>query len=787
MERVCRVLEYDKMKKQLMQHASSSLGKKRIERLMPDTDLEKVQYAQNATFEGAKVLRLKGQAPLGGIRDIRASIKRAAISGMLNEQELLDIASTIYGSRRFKSFIEQCLEDEIELSILPALAGDIVPLTGLERSIKQSIDDNGEVLDSASPQLRSIRQQIRSHESSVRSKLESMTRSSSKRKMLSDAIITIRNDRYVIPVKQEYRGQFGGLVHDQSSSGATLFIEPDAVVAINNQLREARVKERQEIERILHELTAEVSEEGENLQTVVDTMEEVDFLFAKSYYSREIKASQPELNGDGRLDFKKARHPLIPKEEIVPIDVELGNSFQSLVITGPNTGGKTVTLKTIGLLTLMAQSGLHVPCEEGSEAAVFQQIFADIGDEQSIEQSLSTFSSHMVNIVDILDKLDHESLVLFDELGAGTDPTEGAALAISILDYVYKVGAKVAATTHYSELKGYAYNRNGVMNASVEFDVETLRPTYRLMIGVPGRSNAFAISRRLGLRDDIIEEAQSQIGADTNKIEKMIASLDESRKEAESELERADQYRKDAEKLHRELEQEYERFERDKERAMEEAEEKAKEAVRKAKQEANDIIEYLREVQKSNPAIKDHELIEAKKMLDEASPELKSKTKKQPKQNKQAANADKLMPGDEVKVISFDQKGHIVEKVSDKEFYVQLGMMKMKVKTGDLQYMSRPKQETKSPLAAVRGKDAHVKTELDLRGERYEDAMLMVDKYLDDAMLAGYNQVSIIHGKGTGALRKGVQEKLKRHRNVSQTRMGGMNEGGSGVTVVQFK
>ncbi|MBM7096517.1 endonuclease MutS2 [Bacillus sp. H-16] len=787
MERVCRVLEYDKMKKQLMQHASSSLGKKRIERLMPDTDLEKVQYAQNATFEGAKVLRLKGQAPLGGIRDIRASIKRAAISGMLNEQELLDIASTIYGSRRFKSFIEQCLEDEIELSILPALAGDIVPLTGLERSIKQSIDDNGEVLDSASPQLRSIRQQIRSHESSVRSKLESMTRSSSKRKMLSDAIITIRNDRYVIPVKQEYRGQFGGLVHDQSSSGATLFIEPDAVVAINNQLREARVKERQEIERILHELTAEVSEEGENLQTVVDTMEEVDFLFAKSYYSREIKASQPELNGDGRLDFKKARHPLIPEEEIVPIDVELGNSFQSLVITGPNTGGKTVTLKTIGLLTLMAQSGLHVPCEEGSEAAVFQQIFADIGDEQSIEQSLSTFSSHMVNIVDILDKLDHESLVLFDELGAGTDPTEGAALAISILDYVYKVGAKVAATTHYSELKGYAYNRNGVMNASVEFDVETLRPTYRLMIGVPGRSNAFAISRRLGLRDDIIEEAQSQIGADTNKIEKMIASLDESRKEAESELERADQYRKDAEKLHRELEQEYERFERDKERAMEEAEEKAKEAVRKAKQEANDIIEYLREVQKSNPAIKDHELIEAKKMLDEASPELKSKTKKQPKQNKQAANADKLMPGDEVKVISFDQKGHIVEKVSDKEFYVQLGMMKMKVKTGDLQYMSRPKQETKSPLAAVRGKDAHVKTELDLRGERYEDAMLMVDKYLDDAMLAGYNQVSIIHGKGTGALRKGVQEKLKRHRNVSQTRMGGMNEGGSGVTVVQFK
>ncbi|PYZ97279.1 endonuclease MutS2 [Alteribacter lacisalsi] len=787
MKRVCRILEYEKMKKQLMQHAGSSLGKKRVERLMPVTDLEEVRLAQKATYEGAKILRLKGQAPLGGIRDIRASIKRAAIGGMLNEQELLDIASTIYGSRRFKQFIEQCEEDELNVPLLAELAASYVPLTDLERTIKQSIDENGEMLDSASSQLRTVRQQIRSHESAIRSKLENITRSSSARKMLSDAIITIRNDRYVIPVKQEYRGQFGGLVHDQSSSGATLFIEPDAVVSINNQLREARVKERQEIERILHELTAETAENGDELTLVVDAMEEADFIFAKAYYSREIKGTQPSLNEEGRLEFKKARHPLIPSDEIVPIDVELGGSFQSLVITGPNTGGKTVTLKTIGLLTLMAQSGLHIPCEEGSEAAVFKKIFADIGDEQSIEQSLSTFSSHMTNIVSILDDLDHESLVLFDELGAGTDPTEGAALAISILDYVYKVGARVAATTHYSELKGYAYNREGVINASVEFDVETLRPTYRLMIGVPGRSNAFAISRRLGLRQDVIEEAQSQIGADTNKIENMIASLDDSRKQAEREMEETARHRREAERLHRELESEMDRFEQEKERAMEQAEQKAKEAVQKAKQEAEEIIEYLREVQKSNPAIKDHELIEAKKMLDEASPELR--TGKKPKKQKKTAGveADKLMPGDEVKVISFDQKGHIVEKVSDKEFYVQLGMMKMKVKTADLQYLSRPKQEQKTPLAAVRGKDAHVKSELDLRGERFEDAMLLVDKYLDDALLAGYHQVSIIHGKGTGALRKGVQEKLKRHRNVTATRMGGMNEGGSGVTVAELK
>ncbi|WP_096436002.1 endonuclease MutS2 [Alteribacter populi] len=785
MERVCRILEYDKMKKQLIHHASSSLGKRKIDSLMPSTDLDEVKHAQEATYEGTKILRLKGQVPLGGIRDIRASIKRAVIGGMLNEQEMLDIASTIYGSRRFKSFIEQSIEDEIELPILEDLASQIFPLTDLERSIKQSVDENGEMLDSASSQLRSVRQQIRSHESSVRSKLENMTRSSSSRKMLSDSIITIRNDRYVIPVKQEYRGQFGGLVHDQSASGATLFIEPDAVVSINNQLREARVKERQEIERILHVLSNEVGEKQEDLLMIVDTMEEVDFLFAKAYYSQEIKGSQPKLNDHGLMDFKKARHPLIPGDEIVPIDVELGNSFQSLVITGPNTGGKTVTLKTIGLLTLMAQSGLHLPCEEGSEAAVFQQIFADIGDEQSIEQSLSTFSSHMTNIVDILDKLDHESLVLFDELGAGTDPTEGAALAISILDYVYKIGARVAATTHYSELKGYAYNREGVMNASVEFDVETLRPTYRLMIGVPGRSNAFAISRRLGLSEEVIDEAQSQIGADTNKIENMIASLDESRKLAEKDLEHANAYRKEAEDLHRNLEKEYERFEKEKEKAMEEAERKATEAVKKAQQEADEIIEYLRDVQKSNPAIKDHELIEAKKMLGEASPELKSK-KKQP-QAKPSSKPAELLPGDEVKVISFDQKGHIVERVSEKEFYVQLGMMKMKVKANDLQYMSRPKQQEKTPLAAIRGKEAHVKTELDLRGERYEDAMLMVDKYLDDAILAGYHQISIIHGKGTGALRKGVQEKLKTHRNVKGTRMGGMNEGGSGVTVVQLK
>ncbi|WP_416151442.1 endonuclease MutS2 [Salipaludibacillus sp. HK11] len=785
-ERVCRILEYSKMKEKLISFASSSLGKQRVKELMPSFDINQIKDAQERTFEGAKVIRLKGRAPLGGLRDIRPAIKRAEIGGILNEMELLDISSTLHGSRRFKSFVERMVEDEIELTILPDLTSQMVSLQSLEEEINQAIDENGGVLDSASSELRSIRQQIRSHESGIRSKLENITRSSSGSKMLSDAIITIRNDRYVIPVKAEYRGQFGGMVHDQSASGATLFIEPEAVVQINNQLREAKVQEKQEIQRILQELSALVSVEVEELAIIIEIMTEVDFIFAKALYSQAIRGSQPNLNEEGLIKMKKARHPLIPEEEIVPIDVELGGEFSSLVITGPNTGGKTVTLKTVGLLTLMTQSGLHIPCEEGSTAAVFQKIFADIGDEQSIEQSLSTFSSHMTNIVQIMEEVDFQSLVLFDELGAGTDPTEGAALAISILDHVYHVGARVIATTHYSELKGFAYNREGVINASVEFDVETLRPTYRLLMGIPGRSNAFAISRRLGLSDRIIEEAKSHVTEDSNKMEKMITSLEDSRKKAEEDLADTDALRKEAEQIHQELVKEMENLEKEKQKVLQSAEDRAAQSVKKATAEAEKIIAELREIQKNNPAVKDHELIDAKKRLEQSQPSLATgKKKSSPRLSK--PNVDKLIPGDEVKVISFDQKGHIVDKISDKEYYVQLGMMKMKVSKNDLLYINRPKAITEKPLTTVRGRDAHVKTELDLRGERYESAMMDVEKYLDDAVLAGYHQVSIIHGKGTGALRKGVQELLKKHSNVQETRVGTQGEGGSGVTIVSLK
>lgn len=785
LERVLRVLEYNKMKEQLQEHVASSLGKQKVLALTPSTDIEKIDQWQRETFEGTKVIRLKGQAPLGGIFDIRASVRRASIGGGLSASELLEVGSTIYGSRRIKKFIEDMVADEVELPLLEDIVHRITPLMELERAIKECIDDNGEVLDTASTTLRTLRHQIRSYESGIRSKLENMIRSSSNQKKLSDAIITIRNDRFVIPVKQEYRGSFGGIVHDQSASGATLFIEPQSVVMMNNQLREAKVKEAKEIERILLELSHRTGEFSEELLNNVEELAELDFIFSKALYSSRLKGIQPKLNTEGYIQIEKARHPLIPSEDVVPIDIELGKSYASLIITGPNTGGKTVTLKTIGLLTLMAQSGLHVPTEENAEMAVFENVFADIGDEQSIEQSLSTFSSHMVNIVDILSKVTYRSLVLFDELGAGTDPTEGAALAIAILDEVYSRGARVVATTHYSELKGYAYNREGAMNASVEFDVETLRPTYRLLIGVPGRSNAFAISRRLGLKEEIIDVAKAQLDNESNEFENMIASLEESRKSSDAEWQETLKLREEAEALRNELISKLEELEQEKATILEAAEKQAEEAVEKAKKEADEIIQKLRTIQKDAEVIKEHEIIEAKKQLEGATPELIKAKKKQEKAKKQGKV--ELLPGDEVKVLSFGQKGHIVEQINEKEYQVQIGIMKMKVQLDDLQYIKREKQVEAKPLTKIRGTDFHVKPELDLRGQRYEDAIAKLDKYLDDALLAGYHQVSIIHGKGTMALRKGVKTYLKSHPRVASSRDGGMNEGGLGNTVVELK
>ncbi|MBU8689400.1 endonuclease MutS2 [Priestia megaterium] len=784
--RIFHVLEFNKVKEQLQKKVASSLGREKVANLIPSTQYEEVVKWQEATDEATTVLRLRGNVPLGGIYDVRPSVKRAEIGGTLSSNELLDVASTIYAARQVKQFIEQVVEDEdLQLPLITEHIEKLMPLPEVEQTIKMSIDENGTVLDGASDQLRGIRQKLRSTESRIREKLESLIRSSSAQKMLSDAIVTIRNERFVIPVKQEYRSAYGGIVHDQSSSGATLFIEPQAIVTLNNELQEAKVKEKQEIERILIALTVQVAEVANELRQNVYLLGELDFMFAKGRYSHELKASKPKMNDRGYIKLVKAKHPLIAQEDVVANDIELGDQYTSIVITGPNTGGKTVTLKTLGLFTLMAQAGLQIPALDGSEMAVFKHVFADIGDEQSIEQSLSTFSSHMVNIVDILQKVDHESLVLFDELGAGTDPQEGAALAISILDQVYERGARVVATTHYPELKAYGYNREGVVNASVEFDIETLSPTYKLLIGVPGRSNAFEISKRLGLSAEVIERAKGYIGSETNKVENMIASLEDSRRQSEHELEEAEELRKEAQKLHKELQSQIIEFNEKRDKLYEKAEEKAQATVKAASEEAEKIISDLRKMsQKNHALVKEHELIEARKRLEDAVPTLE-KSKKKPAVPKKQERT--LQAGDEVKVLSWGQKGTLVERVSNNEWQVQMGIMKMKVKEKDLEYISSPKPVETKPLAMVKGKDYHVNLELDLRGERYENALIRVEKYIDDALLANYPRVSIIHGKGTGALRKGVQEYLKNHRSVKNIRFGEASEGGSGVTVVEFK
>jgi DNA mismatch repair protein MutS2 len=783
-ERVLRVLEFNKIKEQLIEHASSTLGKEKAQKLLPSSDFLEVVRLQEETDEAANVLRIKGNIPLGGIFDIRAHIKRAAIGGMLSPYELMQTASTIHASRQMKRFIEDTAEEEISIPILVEFAEQIIVLAELEQTIKMAIDDNGEVLDGASVALRSLRQQLRSKEARVREKLEGMIRSSNAQKMLSDTLITIRNDRFVIPVKQEYRSHYGGTIHDQSSSGQTLFIEPQAIVQLNNEIQGIRIKEEQEIQRILLELSAQVAGYQNELETIVQILAELDFMFTKARYGKRMKGSKPEMNDQGRISLKRARHPLIPINEVVANDILIGMDFSTIVITGPNTGGKTVTLKTVGLCTLMAQAGLQIPAIDGSEMAVFREVFADIGDEQSIEQSLSTFSSHMVNIVDILKRVDSNSLVLFDELGAGTDPQEGAALAISILDEVYQRGARVIATTHYPELKAYGYNREGVSNASVEFDVETLSPTYKLLIGVPGRSNAFEISRRLGLDEWVIESARSHISADSNQIENMIVKLEESRKQAELEQEDAHDLLKNAEKLHKDLQKEMVEFYEHKEQFFEKAKDEAREIIEKAKSEADWIIRDLRKMRTEKQAdVKEHELIEAKKRLEEAAPAKSAKKSLL----KQGGKKHTFTPGDEVKVISFGQKGLLVDKISDKEWQVQIGILKMKVEESDLEFVSSPKKEEKRHLATVKGKEYHVSLELDLRGERYENALMKVEKYIDDALLAAYPRVSIIHGKGTGALRQGVQEYLRNHRHVKKIRLGDAGEGGTGVTIVEFK
>ncbi|HWL12473.1 MAG TPA: endonuclease MutS2 [Ureibacillus sp.] len=785
-ERALRTLEYDKVREQVAKFCTSSLGKSAIEQLIPETDFDRVVELLEEMDEGLSILRIKGNVPMGGIFDVRPQSKRAQIGGMLSPVELMEIASTIRASRILRNFIDDIeQEDTITIPHFVERKEQMPILTALQREINDCIDDNGAVLDSASTTLRSIRQSLRAEEAKVRQKLESFTRGSNATKMLSDAIVTIRNDRFVIPVKQEYRAHYGGIVHDQSSSGQTLFIEPESVVQANNEIQRLKVKEKAEIERILLELSAKVQEVAHDLFVLVQILGDIDVILAKGKFGQANKCTKPKMNQEGYIRLVRARHPLISIEDAVPNTIEFGRDITAIVITGPNTGGKTVTLKTVGLCTLMAQAGLPVPALDGSELAVFDQLFADIGDEQSIEQSLSTFSSHMVNIVDILGKFDARSLVLFDELGAGTDPQEGAALAISILDEVVGRGARVMATTHYPELKAYGYNRPGVVNASVEFDIETLSPTYRLLIGVPGRSNAFEISKRLGLKDSIIQQARGFTGSDRHEVESMIASLEESRRRSEREAEEAHVLLEEAQKLREQLEERLRTYDEKKDALEKKAKEKARKIVEEAKAESEKVIAELREMRaNASKIVKEHELIEAKKKLDAVSPEENPVLKKQVQIRERAQN---LKPGDEVRVLSYGQKGTLVEKASGNEWVVQIGILKMKLDESDLQYVKPEKEKQTVVMTNVKNRSSHVKLELDLRGERYEEAILKTEKYIDDALLANYPRVSIIHGKGTGALRQGIQNYLKGHKRVKSYRYGEAGEGGFGVTVVELK
>ncbi|AMA72024.1 endonuclease MutS2 [Aneurinibacillus thermoaerophilus] len=783
--RTLSTLEFDKIIVQLADYASSSLGREKIEQLTPVAELEEVERRQQATREGTTVLRLRGSVPFGGIRDIRSACKRASMGGVLNTTELLDIASTLYGGGRLKTFIASITEEE-SLPLLKELVSQVERLSGLENEINRAIDENGVVVDSASSALSQIRGQIRGAEKRIRERLEQMIRNSNTQKMLQDPIVTIRNDRFVIPVKQEYRHVFGGIVHDQSSSGATLFIEPQVVVNISNELRELKLKEAREVEKILSALSAKVAEVAEVLLHNMECLAEADFIFAKASYAQALKAIQPVMNDKGYLRIKKGRHPLIPAEQVVPIDIELGKSYTAIVVTGPNTGGKTVSLKTVGLFSLMAMAGLHIPAEEGTEMTIFEGVYADIGDEQSIEQSLSTFSSHMTNISHILQHVNNRSLVLFDELGAGTDPTEGAALAMAIIDYVHQRGARLVATTHYSELKAYAYDRPQIVNASVEFDEVTLRPTYRLLVGIPGRSNAFAIASRLGLPEKILQQARDFVKTEETEIDTMIASLEENQRKAEAERRTVEHLRAELELAREELARELAILEEKKEQLYRQAEEEARAAVEKARKEAEQIIFDLRRLAREEHAnIKEHKLIEARKRLEEAVPTLRKRKKQKPKNV--PLNQQPLEVGDEVRVLSFNQKGEIVGKVSDNEFQVQIGIVKMNVKADNLEKLKSARPQATQQITRITSAREPVRMELDVRGHTVEEAIIRIDKYLDEAVLSGLNQVSIIHGKGTGALGLGVQKYLRNHRLVKSFRWGGQGEGGLGATIVELK
>lgn len=784
--RTLEVLEYNKILELLKQKTNSPYSRELAEALTPSIDFIEVQQRLAETSEACSVLRTQPVVPLGGVREIRAALRRAEIGAVLDTAELLGIANTLYAMRRLKRFLAELEGDYPQLK---QLGESLQVFSATEQAILTSIKEQGDIADEASVELTRIRRERRVGQQRVRDRLEGILRSAEYAKMIQEAIVTIRDDRYVIPIKHEYRGQFPGIIHDQSASGATLYIEPLALLNLNNELKQLAIEEETEIQRILARLSGMVARDEQGIRASFMTQGHIDFAFAKAKLAGEMRGEEPRLNETGYINIKLGRHPLI-QGEVVPTNIYLGKDFTTLVITGPNTGGKTVTLKTVGLFVLMAQAGLHVPAGMGTEIGVFRKIFADIGDEQSIEQSLSTFSSHMTNLVRILDEVDEHTLVLADELGAGTDPTEGAALAMAILEFVFAKDARMIATTHYSELKTFAYSRKGVENASVEFDVETLRPTYKLLIGMPGRSNAFEIAGRLGLSGDIVERARALISEEQMHVEELLGKLAETRSRWEEDRHAAAQLRAESEQVKEHFEKQQLALEKKEKEMLDKARQQALDILTKAKKDAEEIIAQLKSVTHQDNEHKRQQAIHAArgKLKGERAGLLDALTEEIPL----AKEAPELAPGELVYLPQFRQKGHIVGAANaEGNVVVQVGIMKVTVpaaacqKIDDGQTHSKTRNSGISAMAAAKAQ--HISPEVDLRGLLVDEALETLEKYLDDALLSGIPRVNIIHGKGTGALRKAVREYLAGHPRVASFRLGGLGEGGDGATVAELK
>lgn len=782
---VCKALEYPKIVTLLADKAGSVMAKEIALNLTPTAEREEVEKRLQETAEALEVLIAAATVPLGGIRDIRAAMKRAEIGAMLEPQEMLAIGSTLYAARRIKNFFA---EYNKPLSVLEETAAAITILRNLENTIENTITEQGQVRDDASVELARLRREIRTAQSRVKEKIEHILHSGEYQKYFQDALVTVRGDRYVIPIKQEYRHQFPGIVHDQSASGSTVFIEPMAVVQLNNDMKQAMAAEKNEIERILTQVSAQIAAMVEAIRRNCTALAQLDFAFAKARLSLEMSAEKPIVNQKGHVRLIGARHPLIPKEVVVPIDVHLGKEFTTLLITGPNTGGKTVSLKTVGLFSLMIQSGLFIPAKATSEMPLFQNIFADIGDEQSIEQSLSTFSGHMTNLVRILRQVTAHDLVLIDEIGSGTDPGEGAALAMAILEYLHNLGTRTIATTHYSELKTFAYSRQGIENASVEFNIETLRPTYRLLIGVPGSSNAFNISLRLGLSQPIISRAKELLDEEHAEFEAVLAALDAKQREYAKRSAEIQVLEREVTALREVLTREKEQLETKRRDILAKAQEQAGTLIRQARRDAEGVITELKAQFSVNSEKERQTAISgARKKLQQGMSALYSDDDQADMEDENIPQPDDLEAGMLVYVTTLKQKGTVLAVGRD-EVTVQLGIMKINVPLVNCRLISEAPQPRKV-LARQEvnvTKVQQISREIDIRGTTVMEAEELLNKYIDDAILAGLAEVRIIHGKGTGALRKGIRNYLTEHPHIKDIRFGDMNEGGDGVTVAQL-